>query len=227
MTSIAITDPLFSGGVDTTVVLIIIGKTIAVFVLVLLSVLLYIWFLRKVIARMQNRIGPDRAGPFGLLQTLADGIKLFFKEQSVPTTADRKIFFLAPYLSLTSGVPCVRHRADRRRRDHRRAPDVPPARRPPGRRPVAHRHVGAGSLRRAPRGLVVGFEVPAARLGARVGAAAQLRGGVLARNRGRARAGEHALHPRHRRRSRAGTGSSRSSTATGTGYRRSSHWSCS
>src|SRR5262245_28235695 len=61
---------------------------------------MYIWFLRKVIARLQNRIGPDRAGPFGLLQTLADGIKLFFKEQTTPTTADRRIFFLAPYLSL-------------------------------------------------------------------------------------------------------------------------------
>jgi NADH-quinone oxidoreductase subunit H len=93
-------DPLFDDGVDLTVVLIVIGKTIAVFVLVLLSVLMYIWFLRKVIARMQNRIGPDRAGPFGLLQTLADGIKLFFKEQSIPNTADRRIFFLAPYLSL-------------------------------------------------------------------------------------------------------------------------------
>jgi NADH-quinone oxidoreductase subunit H len=53
-----------------------------------------------VIARLQNRIGPDRAGPFGLLQTLADGIKLFFKEQSIPNTADRRIFYLAPYLSL-------------------------------------------------------------------------------------------------------------------------------
>jgi NADH-quinone oxidoreductase subunit H len=97
---LATADPLFSDGVDLTVVLIVIGKTIAVFVLLLLSVLMYIWFLRKVIARMQNRIGPDRAGPFGLLQTLADGIKLFFKEQSMPTTADRRVFYLAPYLSL-------------------------------------------------------------------------------------------------------------------------------
>ena len=87
-------------GVDTTVVLIVIGKTIAVFVLLLLSVLMYIWFLRKVIANMQNRIGPDRAGPFGLLQSIADGIKLFFKEQSEPNTADRRIFRLAPYLSV-------------------------------------------------------------------------------------------------------------------------------
>jgi len=97
---LAVSDPLFSHGVDFTVVLIVIGKTIAVFVLLLLSVLMYIWFLRKVIARMQNRIGPDRAGPFGLLQSLADGIKLFFKEQSMPTTADRRIFRLAPYLSV-------------------------------------------------------------------------------------------------------------------------------
>ena len=100
MTALAVVDPLFADGVDLTVVLIVIGKTIAVFALLLLSVLLYIWFLRKVIARMQNRIGPDRAGPFGLLQTLADGIKLFFKEQSMPTTADRRIFFLAPYMSI-------------------------------------------------------------------------------------------------------------------------------
>ncbi|MFI5045805.1 MAG: NADH-quinone oxidoreductase subunit H [Acidimicrobiia bacterium] len=100
ITGVLAADPLFSNGVNTTVVLIVIGKTIAVFALLLLSVLLYIWFLRKVIARMQNRIGPDRAGPFGLLQTLADGIKLFFKEQSWPTTADKRVFFIAPYLAL-------------------------------------------------------------------------------------------------------------------------------
>ncbi len=97
---LAITDPVFDGGIDTTVVLIIIGKTIAVFVLLLLSVLLYIWFLRKTIAKMQNRIGPDRAGPFGLFQSAADGIKLFFKEQSEPSTADRRIFRIAPYLAV-------------------------------------------------------------------------------------------------------------------------------
>jgi NADH-quinone oxidoreductase subunit H len=49
---------------------------------------------------MQNRIGPANAGPFGVLQTLADGIKLFFKEQSVPDTADPWVFRLAPYLSI-------------------------------------------------------------------------------------------------------------------------------
>jgi NADH-quinone oxidoreductase subunit H len=94
-------DPLLlHGDIDLTVVLIVVVKTIIVFALLLVAVMLYIWFMRKVIADMQNRIGPQRAGPFGILQTLADGIKLFFKEQSEPTTADRRIFRLAPYLSI-------------------------------------------------------------------------------------------------------------------------------
>ena len=65
----------------------------------MVSVLFMVWFERKVIADMQNRIGPNRAGPWGLLQTLADGIKLFFKEDLLPDRADRRIFRLAPYLS--------------------------------------------------------------------------------------------------------------------------------
>jgi NADH-quinone oxidoreductase subunit H len=100
VTFLAAGDPLFSRGIDTTVVLILIGKTVATFALLLVAVMLYIWFLRKVIADMQNRIGPDQAGPFGILQTLADGIKLFFKEQSMPETADRWVFRLAPYMSI-------------------------------------------------------------------------------------------------------------------------------
>jgi NADH-quinone oxidoreductase subunit H len=93
-------DPLLTGDIDLTVVLIVIGKTIATFALLLVGVMLYIWFMRKVIADMQNRIGPSSAGPFGVLQSLADGIKLFFKEQSMPTTADRPVFLIAPYLSI-------------------------------------------------------------------------------------------------------------------------------
>jgi NADH-quinone oxidoreductase subunit H len=92
-------DPLFAHGIDTTVVLIVIGKTVVVFALLLVAVMLYIWFLRKVIADMQNRIGPQRAGPYGILQSLADGVKLFFKEQSMPESADRVVFRLAPYMS--------------------------------------------------------------------------------------------------------------------------------
>lgn len=93
-------DPLFNDGVDLTVVLIVIGKAIFTFGLLNLGVLLMIWAERKIVADMQNRIGPNRAGKWGLLQSLADGIKLFFKEQSIPDSADRPMFRLAPYLSI-------------------------------------------------------------------------------------------------------------------------------
>jgi NADH-quinone oxidoreductase subunit H len=93
-------DPLFNGGVTWSVFFVVLIKVVAAFIILLLAVLLYIWALRKVIADMQNRIGPNRAGPYGVLQTLADGIKLFFKEQSIPSTADRPVFRLAPYLSI-------------------------------------------------------------------------------------------------------------------------------
>jgi NADH-quinone oxidoreductase subunit H len=100
MTAILGSDPLLSGGIDSTVVLIVVVKTIVCFALLLVAVLFYIWFMRKVIADMQNRVGPDMAGPWGILQTLADGIKLFFKEQFTPTAADRPVYKLAPYLSV-------------------------------------------------------------------------------------------------------------------------------
>ncbi|MDP8937817.1 MAG: NADH-quinone oxidoreductase subunit NuoH [Actinomycetota bacterium] len=92
-------DPLFADGVDLTVVLIVLLKVVVVFGFLLVSVLLMIWFERKILADMQNRIGPARAGPWGVLQTMADGIKLFFKEDMLPEMADRRIFRLAPYLS--------------------------------------------------------------------------------------------------------------------------------
>jgi len=55
---------------------------------------------RKVLARMQVRIGPNRAGPFGFLQPVADGIKLIFKEELIPANADRLIFILAPVITV-------------------------------------------------------------------------------------------------------------------------------
>ncbi|MGH9068846.1 MAG: complex I subunit 1/NuoH family protein, partial [Acidimicrobiales bacterium] len=90
--------PLFAHGVGLGVVIIVLVKAIAAFVLLLVSVLIMVWFERKVISDMQNRIGPNRAGPFGLLQSLADGAKLFFKEDLFPDKADRRVFRLAPYL---------------------------------------------------------------------------------------------------------------------------------
>ena len=104
--------------------------------------MLYIWVMRKVIADMQNRIGPNRAGPYGMLQTLADGIKLFFKEQSIPDSADRPVFRLAPYLSILPAFLMFCDHPDRRRGLDPRAPDVPAARRPPDRRAVPARDVG-------------------------------------------------------------------------------------
>ncbi|MGO9558193.1 MAG: NADH-quinone oxidoreductase subunit NuoH [Acidimicrobiales bacterium] len=93
-------DPLFAHGVGLAVVIIAIIKVVAVFALLMVSVMLMIWLERKVISDMQNRIGPNRAGPFGILQSLADGIKLFFKEDLLPNKADRFVFRLAPYLTL-------------------------------------------------------------------------------------------------------------------------------
>ncbi len=81
-------------------VLFLLGQVIFIFVFLLVSVMLMVWFERKVVSDMQNRIGPNVAGPWGIMQTLADGIKLFFKEDLTPDGADRTVFKLAPYLSL-------------------------------------------------------------------------------------------------------------------------------
>ena len=93
-------DPLLAGEIDLTVLLIVLLKVVVSFGLLLVAVMLMIWFERKVHADMSNRIGPNRAGPFGILQTLADGVKFFFKEDLIPDRADRKIFILAPFLSM-------------------------------------------------------------------------------------------------------------------------------
>jgi NADH-quinone oxidoreductase subunit H len=71
-------------------------KAGAIFVFLVVTTLLVIWFERRVIGRMQQRPGPNRAGPFGLLQTLADGVKLALKEDIIPKGADKVVFILAP-----------------------------------------------------------------------------------------------------------------------------------
>jgi NADH-quinone oxidoreductase subunit H len=79
--------------------LIVIIKVLVIFVVGLVGTMLMVWFERKVVSYMQNRVGPNKAGPKGLLQTLADGIKLFFKEDLIPDRSDRFVFKLAPYLA--------------------------------------------------------------------------------------------------------------------------------
>lgn len=75
-------------------------RAVVSFAVLLVAVMLMVWFERKVVARLQNRIGPNVAGPKGLLQTMADGMKLFFKEDLIPKKSERYIFQLAPYLAL-------------------------------------------------------------------------------------------------------------------------------
>jgi NADH-quinone oxidoreductase subunit H len=70
-----------------------------VFAFLILTTMFMIWLERRVIGRMQNRPGPNRAGPFGLLQPIADALKLPLKEDIIPTTADKMIFVIAPVLS--------------------------------------------------------------------------------------------------------------------------------
>jgi len=93
-------DPLFGDGLDLGVTLFVVVKALLGFAFVLVGVILMIWFERKVLADMQNRVGPARAGKWGLLQTVADGIKLIFKEDVKPERADRPVYRLAPYLSV-------------------------------------------------------------------------------------------------------------------------------
>ena len=75
-------------------------KAVLIFVVLVLLTLFNIWWERRVVARMQHRIGPNVHGPFGLLQSLADGVKLALKEDIIPKAADKVVFVLAPVLAV-------------------------------------------------------------------------------------------------------------------------------
>ena len=79
--------------------LVLVLFVVIIFVFLLVSVMLMVWF-EQVVSDLQHRIGPNVAGPWGIMQTLADGIKLFFKEDITPDGANKFVFKLAPYLAL-------------------------------------------------------------------------------------------------------------------------------
>jgi NADH-quinone oxidoreductase subunit H len=81
---------------------VVLGKALFIFVFLVLTTLIMIWAERRVVARMQSRPGPNRVGPFGLLQSLADGVKLALKEDILPRAVDKVVYVLAPIISATT-----------------------------------------------------------------------------------------------------------------------------
>ncbi len=97
-------DPLFAHGLDLAVWVILVVKVIAVFAITLVSVLFMVMYERKAVALLGVRYGPNRAGPGGWLQSLADGTKLFFKESFTPARADKFVYKAAPYIALAPAL---------------------------------------------------------------------------------------------------------------------------
>ena len=77
-------------------------RVVIAFAFLMTATVLLVWIERKVVADMQDRLGPMRAGPFGILQTVADGLKLFFKEQITPRNAEKWIYLLAPTIAVVT-----------------------------------------------------------------------------------------------------------------------------
>jgi len=81
---------------------IVILKAVIIFVICLVSTIMAVWAERRIVARMQMRLGPNRVGKFGVLQGLADGVKLALKEDLIPAAADKIVFIIAPIISATT-----------------------------------------------------------------------------------------------------------------------------
>jgi NADH-quinone oxidoreductase subunit H len=90
-----------------TFLLLSILKIVVVLVITLTAVAYTVLLERKVLGRMQNRWGPSRVGPFGLLQPLADGIKLFLKEDLMPLASERPLFIIAPIIALSCSLVSI------------------------------------------------------------------------------------------------------------------------
>jgi NADH-quinone oxidoreductase subunit H len=82
-------------------------KIVVVLIILLIAVAYTVLVERKVVGRIQNRWGPSRVGPFGLLQPLADGLKLFLKEDLMPTSVDRPLYLAAPVIALVCALTSI------------------------------------------------------------------------------------------------------------------------
>ena len=90
-----------------TYILVSLVKSVVTLFVLLTAVAYTVWLERKLVGRMQNRWGPTRVGPFGLLQPLADGLKFLFKEDLLPAGAYKPLFILAPALSVTAALMSI------------------------------------------------------------------------------------------------------------------------
>jgi len=101
-----LTQCLLDGGMspDLANLLTLLGGVVLVATVPLVTVIFLIWIERKIAARVQDRLGPNRVGPFGLLQSVADAVKMITKEDITPMGADKFIYNLAPIIAFATVV---------------------------------------------------------------------------------------------------------------------------